>query len=305
MKIQHFFTCKECKTSINITLFHYHFLIYLTKTRFNGDLSLTIDYLLKKYLSHLYLISETPTKRTLTATYQPRTKNYVIRKISIQPTYWGKLCAGTIIFAMSIVIWALTYFPHDEEAANKHIQPFMQELETLIRMEEEDLKNGNPFPERRIQIELLQKEIEKEMASFHLSNSYLGRMGKFVEPVFRPLGFDWKLSVGILAAFPAREVIISTLGIIYNVGEANEESESLRTKLLNEKFPDGTPVYTPLTAISLMVFFALCVQCMSTLAVIKKELGDWKYPVYVFLYMTSLAYIVALIVYQTGKWLFY
>jgi ferrous iron transport protein B len=95
------------------------------------------------------------------------------------------------------------------------------------------------------------------------------------------------------------------LGIIYNVGEANEESESLRTKLLNEKFPDGTPVYTPLTAISLMVFFALCVQCMSTLAVIKKELGDWKYPVYVFLYMTSLAYIVALIVYQTGKWLFY
>lgn len=233
----------------------------------------------------------------------PSFRNIYFRVIEAVKSFLKR--AGTIIFAMSIVIWALTYFPHDEEAANKHIQPFMQDLETLIRMEEEDLKNGNPFPERRIQIELLQKEIEKEMASFHLSNSYLGRMGKFIEPVFRPLGFDWKLSVGILASFPAREVIISALGIIYNVGEANEESESLRTKLLNEKFPDGTPVYTPLTAISLMVFFALCAQCMSTLAVIKKELGDWKYPVYVFLYMTSLAYIVALIVYQTGKWLFY
>ncbi len=91
MKTQHFFTYEECKTSINLTPLHYQYLIYLTETRFNGNLSLTIDYLLKRYLVYLYKISLAPTKRTLTASYQPRTKNYVIRKITIQPTYWGKL----------------------------------------------------------------------------------------------------------------------------------------------------------------------------------------------------------------------
>jgi hypothetical protein len=91
MKIQHFFTCEKCITSVNLTAFHYQYLIYITETRFNGNLSLTIDYLLKRYLVYLYKISLTPNKKTLTATYQPRTKNYVIRKIQIQPTYWGKL----------------------------------------------------------------------------------------------------------------------------------------------------------------------------------------------------------------------
>ncbi len=89
MKTQHFFTHKNNVTSINITLFHYQYLVYLSNIRFNGNISLTIDYLLKKYLVYLYKISQAPTKRTLTATYQPRTKNYIIRKIQIQPTYWG------------------------------------------------------------------------------------------------------------------------------------------------------------------------------------------------------------------------
>jgi ferrous iron transport protein B len=205
--------------------------------------------------------------------------------------------AGTIIFALSIIIWGFSYFPRNEELAEKHIQPLKQQLE--------EIKRNTPIPEREIKIQLLEKEIENELGSFYLSNSYLGKMGKFVEPIFRPLGFDWKLSIGILSAFPAREVIISTLGIIYNVGEADEESESLRSKLINEKHPDGSPVYTPITAISLMIFFALCAQCMSTLAIIKKELGSWKYPVYVFLYMTGLAYIFSFIFYQTSKFLFY
>jgi len=91
MKTQQFFSEKECKTSINLTLFHYQYLMYLTHTRFGGNLSLTIDYLIRRYLAYLYKISYAPTKRTLTATYQPRTKKYVIKKIRIQPTYWGKL----------------------------------------------------------------------------------------------------------------------------------------------------------------------------------------------------------------------
>jgi len=91
MKAQQFFTHEACKTSINLTRFHYQYLMVLTETHFNGNLSLTIDYLLRRYLVYLYKISLAPTKRTLTASYQPRTKNYVIRKITIQPTYWGKL----------------------------------------------------------------------------------------------------------------------------------------------------------------------------------------------------------------------
>ncbi|MCS7204554.1 MAG: ferrous iron transport protein B [Leptospiraceae bacterium] len=208
--------------------------------------------------------------------------------------------AGTIIFYVSVVIWALTYFPRDEEAAQKQVQPLVQELNQLKKQSE-----VNPDDEElQAKIAELEQEIENQIESFHLSNSYIGRLGKFVEPIFRPLGFDWKLSVGVLASFPAREVIIATLGIIYNVGgDADEESETLRFKLSDEKHPDGTPVYTPLTAISLMIFFALCAQCMSTLAIIKKELGAWKYSVFTFLYMTALAYLVSLVVYQIGSFL--
>ncbi len=106
MKIQNFFTHKKNITSINITPIHYQYLIDLTNTRFNGDLSLTFDYLLKRYLAYLYRISYAPTKKTLTATYQPKTKNYIIRKISIQPTYWGKLYELRFLlgYSMSFII---------------------------------------------------------------------------------------------------------------------------------------------------------------------------------------------------------
>lgn len=210
--------------------------------------------------------------------------------------------AGTIIFAMSILIWALIYFPHDEEKAEKHLEPLLSQLNDLKKEEEKELMQGISFPERTFLIQQLEEQINKEKVSFHLKNSYLGRLGIFIEPIFKPLGFDWKLSIGILSAFPARETIISTLGIIYNIGsDANESNESLREKLLNEVDELGNPSYSFLTAISLMIFFALCAQCMSTLAVIKKELGSWKYSIYVFLYMTILAYILSLIVYQIGK----
>ena len=102
MKSQNFFTYQEYITSVNITQIHYQFLVHIAKTRFNGDLSLTIDYLLKRYLVFLYKISQAPNKKTLTATYQPRTKNYVIRKIRIQPTYWGKLFELRFLLGLSM-----------------------------------------------------------------------------------------------------------------------------------------------------------------------------------------------------------
>ncbi|MFN3605169.1 MAG: ferrous iron transport protein B [Leptonema sp. (in: bacteria)] len=214
--------------------------------------------------------------------------------------------AGTIIFAMSIIIWASIYFPHDENAANQHVKPLQEELERLKQQEELDRSQNTPFPERVVLIQQLESEIEKEKASFYLQNSYLGTLGRFIEPIFKPLGFDWKLSIGILSAFPARETIISTLGIIYQIGsDTDETSASLREKLLSEKDEKGNPSYNLLTAISLMIFFALCAQCMSTLAVIKKELGLWKYPIYVFLYMTLLAYFLSMVVYQIGNFFYF
>lgn len=207
------------------------------------------------------------------------------------------LRAGKVIFTVSVVIWALIYFPRDEEKAMQAHADLIAEIETLKSRLEAEPDNS----ELTAKIQELEEELGNKIEAFHLANSYLGRLGKFLEPVFRPLGFDWKLSIGVISSFPAREVIVATLGIIYSVGEADEESVDLRSKLLEEKKPDGTPLYTPLTAISIMVFYALCLQCVSTLAVIKKETGRWKYPVIAFLYQTLLAYFVALLVYQIGK----
>ena len=199
------------------------------------------------------------------------------------------LRAGTVIFAMSILIWALSYFPRPES------------VEKSIRSEyEEKIKNTQSEDKPSLNM-----EIENRIAGAYMEQSYLGRAGKFIQPVFAPLGFDWKISVGLLGAFPAREVIISTLGIIYNVGgTVSEESNSLKDRMALEKHEDGTPVFTPLVVLSLLVFFALCSQCMSTLATVKKELHSWKWAAFQFTYMTLLAYVLGIAVYQTGK-LFY
>nr|HMR12073.1 nucleoside recognition domain-containing protein [Polyangiaceae bacterium] len=134
-----------------------------------------------------------------------------------------------------------------------------------------------------------------------LANSYGGRLGKALEPALAPLGFDWKIGVGIIGAFAAREVFVSTLGLVYGIGDADEDSESLRTKIRAERHADGSPVYTPLVGLSLMVFFALACQCMSTLAVLKRETRSWRWPAFLFVYMTGLAYLCSLLVFQGGK----
>ncbi len=120
--------------------------------------------------------------------------------------------------------------------------------------------------------------------------------------MIEPLGFDWKIGVALIASFAAREVLVSTLSIIYNVGrDANEESETLISAIRDEKKPDGTPVWTPLTALTLMVFFVLAMQCMSTLAVVRRETNSWLWPLFMLTYMTGLAYLGALLTYQGGR----
>ena len=122
-----------------------------------------------------------------------------------------------------------------------------------------------------------------------------------MEPAIAPLGYDWKIGVGLVGAFAAREVFVSTMGVVYGIGDVDEESTALRQRIRTEKRPDGQPVYTPLVGLSIMVFFALAMQCLSTLAVLRKETNGWRWPVFVFVYMTALAWISALFVYQGGR----
>jgi ferrous iron transport protein B len=146
------------------------------------------------------------------------------------------------------------------------------------------------------------QQTDNLIAGAHLQNSYLGRAGKFIEPVVRPLGWDWRIGCAAIASFPAREVVVATLGVIYNLGsDEDEESEPLREKLAAATW-DGTDrkVFNIPVALSVMVFFALCAQCSSTLAIMKRETNSYRWPLFTFVYMTTLAYVAALLTYQIG-----
>ncbi len=134
-----------------------------------------------------------------------------------------------------------------------------------------------------------------------IEQSYGGRLGKAIEPVLRPLGFDWKIDVGLIGAFAAREVFVSTLGLVYGIGDADENDAPLREKIRAERRLDGAHAYTPLMGLSLMVFFALSCQCMSTLTVVYRETRTFRWPLFMFTYMTTLAYVASLLVYQGGR----
>ncbi len=180
--------------------------------------------------------------------------------------------AGTIIFAISIVIWALMYFP----------RPAAVGVEAV----------------RTLGPGVTEEQKARAVKSAYLEQSFLGRFGKTVQPVFAPAGFDWKITVALIAAFPAREVVVSTLGIIYAV-EEDGENRGLRERMARAAWPDGRPVFTPVVATAIMVFFAFCLQCGSTVAVMARESG-WKWAGFAFAYMTILAWVGAVAVYQAG-----
>ncbi len=137
-----------------------------------------------------------------------------------------------------------------------------------------------------------------------LDESYIGKIGHTIEPVIKPLGFDWKIGVGLITSFAAREVMVSTLATLYNVDGEEEGVVSLKTAMKNDINPEtGTRRYTPLVALSLMVFYVFAMQCMATLALVRRETNSWKWPGFMFLYMTLLAYISSFLVYQGGLWL--
>ena len=148
-------------------------------------------------------------------------------------------------------------------------------------------------------------EINKEEAGEKLRTSFAGKMGRAIEPVIAPLGFDWKMGIGIITSFAAREVFVSTMSTVYNVGSSEDESSKtqLVETLKQQKHPDGSQIYTPLLAVTLMVFYVFAMQCASTVVVVRRETNTWKWPLFQWAYMGALAWGLAFVTFHVGHWL--
>ncbi|MBU1073277.1 ferrous iron transporter B, partial [bacterium] len=177
--------------------------------------------------------------------------------------------AGSVILVATVVLWAMLSFPRSSLIASEAA--------------------GTP-----------------RQHAAQLQDSFAGRIGSVLEPVLEPLGFDWKIGVGLIGAFAAREVFVGTMGVIYGVGEgADEESVGLREAMRRDRRPDGRPLWTPLTGVSLIAFFMIAMQCVSTLAVTRRETGSWGWTLFMVGYLSTAAYLVSLLVYQGGRLLGY
>ncbi|WP_378185882.1 ferrous iron transport protein B [Aquimarina sp. W85] len=184
--------------------------------------------------------------------------------------------AGKIILAISIVLWVLASYGPTSDFDN---------AEQIV---------STQFPDAS------QEELERETASYKLEYSFIGHAGKAIEPIVAPLGYDWKIGIGIISSFAAREVFVGTLATIYSVG--SEEEETIKNRMAGEVNPVlGGPLFNLASGISLLLFYAFAMQCMSTLAIVKRETNSWKWPILQFVVMTGMAYIVALFAYQLLK----
>ena len=194
--------------------------------------------------------------------------------------------AGTIILTMTIILWALLSYPRSAEIGQRY--------DAARATVAASVTDPDALGEQLA-------ALDGREAGEQLRYSVAGRVGRLMEPTIEPLGFDWRIGVGILGAFAAREVFVSTLGIVFGIGDADEESVSLRTSLQEARYPDGSSLMTPLAGVSLMVFFVLACQCMSTIGVVRRESGSWGWPIFMFGYMSVLAYVASLVVYQAGS----
>ncbi|MGA9574142.1 MAG: nucleoside recognition domain-containing protein, partial [Lysobacterales bacterium] len=145
-----------------------------------------------------------------------------------------------------------------------------------------------------------QAELDHARSAAQMEQSWLGRIGRTIEPVFKPLGWDWRVSSAVLAGFPAREVVVAVMGTIYAVG-SDADDQSLAEKLRSARWPDGSLIFTLPMVLGLLVFYAWCLQCAATLATIRRETNSWRWPVFAWVYMTSLGYIGALTIFQLGS----
>jgi ferrous iron transport protein B len=238
-------------------------------------ITLLTSYVLKWFINikeKSFFILELPVYRA------PRWKNIFVTMVEKARIF--VFDAGKVIMLISLILWGLSsYGPKSRMAAitTRYEQQLQQKPGELV---------------------LLAKQYKTDL----LENSYAGILGKSIEPVIKPLGYDWKIGIALVTSFAAREVFVGTMATLYSVGDgADENDNTLREKMQAAVRPDGTKVYTLAAGLSLMIFYMLAMQCMSTLAIVKRETKSWKWPVIQLLYMTALAYVMSLLVYTIFK----
>jgi ferrous iron transport protein B len=238
-------------------------------------MALIVSYVAKWFIKlqeKSFFILELPMYRA------PRWKNVFVTMISKAKIFVTD--AGRVIIVISLILWALSSFgpPGKMNAVKQQYQ------EQIARSPQQSA------------------ELTKQKQSALLENSYAGVLGKTLEPVIHPLGYDWKIGIALITSFAAREVFVGTMATLYSVeGGKDADPQTLRQRMDSAKRSDGTKVYTLAAGVSLMIFYMLAMQCMSTLAVVRRETRSWKWPVIQLLYMTGLAYVMSLIAYQLLK----
>jgi len=209
-----------------------------------------------------------PNLLSLVVRMRDRSKMFVVR-------------AGTVMFSVAVVIWGLAYFPRAEDLEQK------LETDTILLQQVADEE------ERAERVQ----ELAAQFAAAQIEQSYLGRLGRVVEPVFSPLGWDWRISAAVIASFPAREVVIGVLGTIFAVGD-EDSSTGLKQRVHQAVRADGTPLFNLPVALGLIIFYAFCLQCIATIVIIYRETGSWKWPAFAWTYMTALGYLGAFLCVQ-------
>ena len=203
--------------------------------------------------------------------------------------------AGTVILGINILLWFLATYPHSAAT------------ETAPAEQRAHLKTQSAqavSPESASALRAEPPTLDSQAAGARLRNSFAGHLGRLIEPIIAPLGFDWKIGIGIISSFAAREVFVSTMSTVYNVGKSDtipSSMTSLAQTLKAQTRPDGTPVYSPLTAVTLMVFYVFALQCVSTVAIVRRETNSWKWPLFQWLYMGVLAWGLAFVTHFGGR----
>ncbi len=221
--------------------------------------------------------------------------------------------AGTVILGINIILWFLATYPKSSTANARFAQERIAAAAKLnpnaktdadVNKVVEDLKANSKKTELETQVSDSLNSLDNEQAGEKLRDSFAGKAGRAIEPIIAPLGFDWKMGIGIITSFAAREVFVSTMSTVYNVG--NGEDENTKTQLVEtlrqQKHADGSPVYTPLIAVTLMVFYVFAMQCVSTVAIVRRETNSWRWPIFQWVYMGVLAWGLAFVTLEVGHW---
>ena len=214
---------------------------------------------------------------------------------------------GGVILVASILIWALGYFPRESQLS-KSFDDKIEQNTSFYQEKIAQIPQNDSSTIKKLEFEMLQEEnhLLTEKENKRQENSYIGRLGKGIAPVLQPLGFDWKMGVSIITGIAAKEIVVSTMGVLYQADlDADENSQTLIHKIREEKYTEGAmkgqKVFTPLVSISFMIFILLYFPCMAVIAAIKKESGSWKWALFTVVYTTSLAWFMSFLVFQIGS----